>query len=81
MEYHAVIEKAEGWWIGWLVDLPGANAQERSRQELVESLAICARELLELKGIQDPHVEILVSPELNSCTSLSSEPQEGNLGL
>ncbi len=29
MKYRAVIKKVDDWWIGWLIDLPGVNAQER----------------------------------------------------
>lgn len=47
MKYRAMIKQAEDWWIGWLVDLPGVNAQERSRAEVLESLRIGAREMLE----------------------------------
>ena len=46
MEYRAVIKKTDGWWIGWLVDLPGVNAQEKTRQELIESLKIGAEDML-----------------------------------
>ena len=62
MEYHAEIEKSEGWWIGWLVDLPGVNAQERTQEELLESLKSGAEDMLDLKGIHDPKVEIIVPP-------------------
>jgi len=62
MEYNAVIEKAEGWWIGWLIDLPGVNGQERTQEELLESLKIGAQDMLELKGIHDPDVRIRVAP-------------------
>lgn len=47
-EYRAVIKQEEGWWIGWLVDLPGVNAQERTHEELIESLKIGAEDLLAL---------------------------------
>ncbi len=47
MKYRAVIKQADGWWIGWLVDLPGVNAQEKAREELMESLRIAAQEMLE----------------------------------
>ncbi|MDP2729350.1 MAG: hypothetical protein Q8O55_02565 [Dehalococcoidales bacterium] len=46
MEYRAVIKKSDGWWIGWLVDLPGVNAQEKSRDKLIESLKIGAEDML-----------------------------------
>ena len=42
MKYRAVIKKNDDWWIGWLIDLPGVNAQEKSRQEAIESLKIGA---------------------------------------
>jgi len=46
MEYRAVIKQSEGWWIGWLIDLPGVNAQERSRFKVLESLKIGAEDML-----------------------------------
>ena len=46
MEYRAVIKKSDGWWIGWLIDLPGVNAQEKSRAKLIESLKIGAEDML-----------------------------------
>lgn len=47
MKYPAVIKQTDGWWIGWLVDLPGVNAQEKTREELMESLRVGAQEMLE----------------------------------
>jgi len=46
VEFRAVVKKSDGWWIGWLVDLPGVNAQERTRDELLESLKIGAEDML-----------------------------------
>ncbi len=46
MEYRAVIKQSEGWWIGWLIDLPGVNAQEKTRTKLIESLKIGAEDIL-----------------------------------
>ena len=46
MEYRAVIKKSGEWWIGWLVDLPGINAQEKTREKLIESLKIGAEDML-----------------------------------
>jgi predicted RNase H-like HicB family nuclease len=48
MEYRAVIQQTGGWWIGWVIDLPGVNAQERTRERLLESLRIGAEDLLSL---------------------------------
>ena len=47
MKYRAIIKKTDGWWIGWLVDLPGVNAQERPKEELLKSLAIGAEDMLD----------------------------------
>ena len=46
MKYRAVIKKTNDWWIGWLVDLPGVNAQERTREQVIESLRVGAQEML-----------------------------------
>ena len=46
MEFRAVVRKSGDWWIGWLVDLPDVNAQERTKQELMESLKIGAEDML-----------------------------------
>lgn len=49
MKYRAVIKKEGNWWIGWLVDLPGVNAQERMYEELIESLKVGAEDMLALE--------------------------------
>jgi len=46
MEYRAVIKKSGDWWIGWLVDLPGVNAQARTREQVFDSLRLGAQEML-----------------------------------
>jgi predicted RNase H-like HicB family nuclease len=46
MRFRAVIKKSGNWWIGWLVDLPGVNAQEKTKEELLESLRIGAEDML-----------------------------------
>jgi len=46
MKYRAVIKKKGEWWVGWLIDLPGVNAQEKTRAKLMESLRIGAEEML-----------------------------------
>lgn len=49
MQCRAVIKQEDDWWIGWLVDLPGVNAQERTYEELIESLKIGAEDMLALE--------------------------------
>lgn len=46
MQFRAVVKKSDGWWIGWLVDIPGVNAQEKTRKKLLESLKIGAEDML-----------------------------------
>jgi len=46
MKYRAVIKQVDGWWIGWLVDLPGVNGQEKTQEKLIDSLRIGAEEML-----------------------------------
>lgn len=47
-QYTAVIKEADGWWIGWVEEVPGVNCQEPSREELVQSLRDTLREALDL---------------------------------
>jgi len=54
MKYRAVIKKTDDWWIGWLIDLPGVNAQEKTKSELIESLRIGAQEMLALEVPFEP---------------------------
>jgi len=54
MQYRAIIKKSEDWWIGWLVDLPGVNAQERTRKEVIESLKVGAEDMLRTEVSFEP---------------------------
>lgn len=44
--YTALIQQRGGWWIGWIEETPGVNCQEKSREELVETLTITLKEAL-----------------------------------
>ena len=44
----AVISQTDGWWLGWIAEIPGVNAQERTREALLESLSEILREALEM---------------------------------
>lgn len=46
-EYTAVVKQEGDWWIGWIEEIPGVNCQERSREELMESLRVTLKEALE----------------------------------
>jgi len=45
--YTAVTKQDDGWWIGWIEEVPGVNCQERTHEELLESLKITLKEALE----------------------------------
>ena len=46
--YTAVLKEDAGWWIGWIEEVQGINCQEKTRDELIESLRVTLREGLEL---------------------------------
>ena len=46
MKYRAVVKQSDGRWIGRPVDLPGVNAQEKTQEELLESLRNGAEDML-----------------------------------
>ena len=45
--YTAIIKKDGDWWIGWVEEVPGVNAQERTKAELLDSLREALREALD----------------------------------
>ena len=47
-EFTAVINQDDGWWIGWIEEVPGVNCQERSRDKLLESLRMALHEALQM---------------------------------
>jgi len=46
--YTAVIQQRDGWWIGWVEEVPGVNSQGHTREELIENLRSALREALEM---------------------------------
>jgi predicted RNase H-like HicB family nuclease len=45
--YTAITKQDEGWWIGWIEEVPGVNAQERTKEALLKSLREILIEALE----------------------------------
>ena len=45
--YTAVIKQEDDCWIGWIEEVPGVNCQEKSREELMETLKVTLEEALE----------------------------------
>lgn len=46
-EYTAVIKQEDEWWIGWIEEIPGVNCQEKTYEELKETLEVTLKEALE----------------------------------
>jgi len=36
--FTAITKKDGDWWIGWIEEVPGINAQEETKEELISSL-------------------------------------------
>jgi len=52
IQYTAIITKDDDWWLGWIEELPGANAQERTKEELLISLKEAAKDIIQLRRQQ-----------------------------
>ena len=59
MRYRAIIKNTGDWWIGWLIDLPGVNAQERTRAEAIESLKAGAQEMMATEVPFEPEAQMI----------------------
>ena len=61
MKYRAIIQEKDNWWIGWLVDIPGVNAQEKTRDKLLESLRIGMEDMLQAECViqEGAHLETI----------------------
>ncbi len=46
-EFTAIMKQAGEWWIGWIEEIPGINCQERTREELIETLRVTLKEALD----------------------------------
>ena len=46
--YTAVVKQDGDWWIGWVEEVPGVNAQESTREGLLASLKVVLQEALEM---------------------------------
>ena len=46
-EYSAVVKQDGEWWIGSVEEVPGVNCQERTYQDLIDTLRITLKEALD----------------------------------
>lgn len=47
LTFTAITKKSGEWWIGWIEEVPGVNAQEKTREELLASLKEILAEALD----------------------------------
>jgi hypothetical protein len=45
--YTSILKRKGDWWLGWIEEVPGVNCQERSKEELIETLRVTLCEALE----------------------------------
>ena len=38
--YTAIVKQDGDWWIGWIEEISGVNCQEKTREQLVETLKV-----------------------------------------
>lgn len=74
MKYRAIVKQRDGWWIGWLLDLPGVNAQEKTRDELLKSLRIGAEDMLTTQVRFEPDAVMTIVEAPNPDWLLSASP-------
>ncbi len=67
-QFTAIIKKEGDWWIGWIEEVKGVNAQELTKEELIKSLREALKNILELnreearKEAVENYEEILITP-------------------
>lgn len=81
--YTAVIQQSDGWWLGWIQEIPGVNCQERTRDALLETLEITLRETIESNreeairdaetGYQEVPIQIATARPRKEDTALIEE--------
>lgn len=54
--FTAVFKEDDGWWVGWVEELPGAIAQERTLEEARQSLREVIPVILEVNREMAPGV-------------------------
>ena len=45
--YTAIVKKDGAWWLGWMEEVPGVNAQEKTKSKLMASLKEVLAEALD----------------------------------
>ena len=56
--YTAIIQQQNGWWIGWVQEIPCVDCQERTKDELLDTLEITLHETLEYNREEAHHAAV-----------------------
>ena len=57
-KYTAIIKKKDDWWIGWVEEIPGVNCQEKTKEELLETLRVTLKEALEMNKFKNQSIPL-----------------------
>jgi len=49
-EYTAVVKQEDDWWVRWIEEVPGVHCQEKTYDELIETLQMTLKEALEFQS-------------------------------
>ena len=74
--YTALIRQSEGWWIGWIQEVRGVTCQERTKSELLDTLQITLREILEFDTLEVSSRTESESKEVRNSDILEFDVQE-----
>lgn len=76
--YTALVRQSEGWWIGWILEVRGVTCQERTRDELLDTLKITLREILEFDQLGAAHRTESESEKVKFSDILEFDMQEAS---
>jgi hypothetical protein len=79
--YSAVIKEDGDWWFGWIAEIPGVNCQERTRDELLESLRITRGGRIRRLGDEARSLGIARSTTISLARSAAISTFPGSSGL
>lgn len=48
------MKQEDGWWVGWIEEIPGVSWQEKAYDELKETLEIMLSKALEFNRLNKP---------------------------
>lgn len=80
-QFTAVFRKDGDWWPGWVEELSGANAQERTLDEARESLREAIKDILEVNREIAGEYDGEVRRETLTIDALETRRRSASLGI